>query len=740
MKQKKKNKLPKMPKLPHLPKLDFGGDFGDVIRNGALAYGDTTLTTLGLSNVIKDDDYKGKGSQFARGYSNIVGGVGKAVLPMAMNIVAPGSGALVGAGQQALGSLNPQAAIQYDEYGNPIQSKSSKIGGSLGNIAGAALPFAMNMMSNGGVQYAQGGINAEVEKQENSISPDGEFTQYDGPSHANGGIQTHLDNGEMVFSDKLKLGGKTFAKLNKPYNTNKEDKILEDSKSSTLQKATANLMKQAKLKQSMELFNQQEELKQSRLNKYANRLGISLPQSSNDNEYNEPSNQSEQSEGEMKYGGIHIKPENKGKFNALKKKTGKSTEELTHSKNPLTRKRAIFAQNAKKWHHEDGGIHQYPDGGKYPGYDPNTGGHLLSGNQQPLTAKDLLNEGYVAQGDQWYNSNTGKYYKPYNPNNPNFVPKIINNLDTDVRFIPSNNNTPNPIPTERKPIDFNNGIGAYNPNTGQYTKSTGYNEPIGKQIFNYKNGGIKKYPTGGYGPEDNLPVNLPQQNWALGTSPIMNDIMPLQGNTDINTTNIDNYMNPEVQSPGTNYSPYINAAKQLGIALGSNIGNFYDLNRSRKPEVEKFQRLNPTFLNNDATVANNNRIYKNTVDSLKGAVGGNSSAYIQSRIAASNNKMMNDALTKQQVDNANAGISNDIGAFNTQISNQEAIANSQNRAMSRNLAGSAYSNIGQNIMQQSRDNNLTNRDQDFINLITTRYPEMMNDPQIKQMMLKYQGK
>ena len=46
---------------------------------------------------------------------------------------------------------------------------------------------------------------------------------------------------------------------------------------------------------------------------------------------------------------IKIKPENKGKFNATKKATGKSTEELTHSKNPLTRKRAIFAQNAKKW-------------------------------------------------------------------------------------------------------------------------------------------------------------------------------------------------------------------------------------------------------------------------------------------------------------------------------------------------------------------------------------------------------
>lgn len=47
--------------------------------------------------------------------------------------------------------------------------------------------------------------------------------------------------------------------------------------------------------------------------------------------------------------GIHINPKNRGKFNALKKRTGKTTEQLTHSKNPLTRKRAIFAQNAKKW-------------------------------------------------------------------------------------------------------------------------------------------------------------------------------------------------------------------------------------------------------------------------------------------------------------------------------------------------------------------------------------------------------
>lgn len=50
-------------------------------------------------------------------------------------------------------------------------------------------------------------------------------------------------------------------------------------------------------------------------------------------------------------GGIKIKPKNKGKFNAIKKRTGKTTQQLLHSKNPLTRRRANFARNAKKWNH-----------------------------------------------------------------------------------------------------------------------------------------------------------------------------------------------------------------------------------------------------------------------------------------------------------------------------------------------------------------------------------------------------
>lgn len=45
---------------------------------------------------------------------------------------------------------------------------------------------------------------------------------------------------------------------------------------------------------------------------------------------------------------MDIDPKNKGKFTATQKRSGKSTEELCHSKNPLTRKRANFARMAKR--------------------------------------------------------------------------------------------------------------------------------------------------------------------------------------------------------------------------------------------------------------------------------------------------------------------------------------------------------------------------------------------------------
>ena len=75
-------------------------------------------------------------------------------------------------------------------------------------------------------------------------------------------------------------------------------------------------------------------------------------------DYNLPSMKYSQTPSGQAYkngGTIHINPANKGKFNATKARTGKSTEELTHSSNPVTKKRAVFAQNAAKWKHANGG-------------------------------------------------------------------------------------------------------------------------------------------------------------------------------------------------------------------------------------------------------------------------------------------------------------------------------------------------------------------------------------------------
>lgn len=53
---------------------------------------------------------------------------------------------------------------------------------------------------------------------------------------------------------------------------------------------------------------------------------------------------------------IHIKKENRGKFTALKKRTGHSASWFKAHGTPAQKKMAVFALNSKKWHHSHGGI------------------------------------------------------------------------------------------------------------------------------------------------------------------------------------------------------------------------------------------------------------------------------------------------------------------------------------------------------------------------------------------------
>ena len=48
---------------------------------------------------------------------------------------------------------------------------------------------------------------------------------------------------------------------------------------------------------------------------------------------------------------IHIKPANRGKFTALKKRTGHSASWFKKNGTPAQKKMAVFALNAKKWKH-----------------------------------------------------------------------------------------------------------------------------------------------------------------------------------------------------------------------------------------------------------------------------------------------------------------------------------------------------------------------------------------------------
>lgn len=163
------------------------------------------------------------------------------------------------------GSMLNKKIYTPDQYGDTVERENKQ---QIANQQAAQFPM-------GGVNP---NVNAEVELSENSIAPNGEFTQYNGPSHEQGGIPVNMEPGERIYSDRLKVPGtkKTFAELNKKNNTNKQDKILEDSNSTSVAKSTAKLIADIKRQKSDRLFQEQEALKQSKVQAYAKKMGLNI--------------------------------------------------------------------------------------------------------------------------------------------------------------------------------------------------------------------------------------------------------------------------------------------------------------------------------------------------------------------------------------------------------------------------------------------------------------------------------
>lgn len=193
-----------------------------------------------------------------------------------------GMGAMAGAPLGGIGALpgaiiGGAGAFLKGAVGEITGNKQEKLELAQQRIAQANNSF--NTMMGDGIQnpftatFAMGGrvgmVNAEIEKGETALSPDGTMHKFQLPSHANsvGDNFKSFDPGTMIFSDKLKFSkNKTFAQEQNRWLklSAKADKTIKNPGSTFLNKRTANLNKQNSLKMSVDLFGKQEAMKMSK--------------------------------------------------------------------------------------------------------------------------------------------------------------------------------------------------------------------------------------------------------------------------------------------------------------------------------------------------------------------------------------------------------------------------------------------------------------------------------------------
>lgn len=230
--------------------------------------------------------------------------------------------------------------IGQDLYNPEYSTKLGEIGSKVGNAAGSAI----GKIGMSALKFAQGG----------------DLEMIQGPSHEMGGMaitpnaeaeggETKID--DYIFSDLLKPQGSkhTFAKRSKSIN-NKFKLRPNDP-----------LSKEAKTKELSALRDEQEALReQMKADKMQEIQSLMQP------DFEGMSDMIE-----MRAGGkIRINPKNKGKFTASAKRAGMGVQEfarhvLANKSNYSSTqvKRANFARNASKWHHELGGPMKYALGG-----------------------------------------------------------------------------------------------------------------------------------------------------------------------------------------------------------------------------------------------------------------------------------------------------------------------------------------------------------------------------------------
>jgi hypothetical protein len=301
-----------------LPKYDFGGDLLQFGANGLQSYGNAAATMLsGGKQVTPFGKPLGAGKDFFKGVESATAPITSAMgaaLPMAANVLLPGSGIAVNAAQGviggALGANNPNGAPNTST-GEVFQG----MGNGLGNAAGSMLSNPQNlsalagMLAKGGYLHAGacacggkmpmhayggniatnnvGNVNLDnsiigAPLLQNSIKQyaDGGLVEFkNGGTHeenSNGGIplgnrglveqgetKAPLSDGDFIFSHRLspKKNGASFADLSKRIKSKYTERDNDAaSKKAMMQKLEA-------------LAQQQEEYKESKKIKLQEGLG-----------------------------------------------------------------------------------------------------------------------------------------------------------------------------------------------------------------------------------------------------------------------------------------------------------------------------------------------------------------------------------------------------------------------------------------------------------------------------------
>ena len=221
------------------------------------------LTEAAL-NYVPDNEYTDSEGNVVGSSTNTLAGIGKgaakgAAMGAALGPWGAAAGAVAGGAMGWINSSQEEEAAKKAQTASNNRISLKNIRGKANESAGLTQTMGTQLYPYGGsINTDQPNANAELELNEQFMLPGGEVGQVNGPSHDEGGIEVALPQGTKVFSDRLKLNGKTYAEHAKKIN-NKIRTL--DKKPDSVAKSNTEMLYNQQLNN---LFNAQEEYKSQR--------------------------------------------------------------------------------------------------------------------------------------------------------------------------------------------------------------------------------------------------------------------------------------------------------------------------------------------------------------------------------------------------------------------------------------------------------------------------------------------